>query len=261
MSLSVRSIFRQTLLPCEVIIADDGSGQDTERAVEALSKESPVPIKHIWQEDKGFRLSTIRNKAIAAAEADYIIQVDGDCILERHFVEDHMAVAEAGHFVCGGRVRLGKNESQKILGGSPLSAYAPPRIWPTHPQFLNSLRIAPLRQLLAKRYGDVGEHVHGCNMAFWRADLIRVNGYNEEFTGWGHEDLELAWRLNFAGVERKSLKFGGVCYHIYHPESPHDKADANAKLLCETIAAGAPRCANGIDKYLGKASADKGADV
>lgn len=245
LTLCLRSVFRQTRLPDEIIIADDGSGESTRRAIEKLTEESPRPVRHLWQEDRGFRKTEILNKAMAAADADYIIEVDGDVILERHFIEDHMAVAEAGCFVCGGRVKLGKEESQGILSQS-----AKIRIGLGNSQFANSLRISPLRWLLERRYAQGASHVRGCNIAFWRKGLVRVNGYDEALTGYGYEDIELALRLINAGVRRKSLKFGGVCYHLFHETAPQDRYSINKELTDKTIAQKRSRCEKGLDSYL-----------
>lgn len=252
LTLSVRSMLRQTLPPSEIIIADDGSGEETRAAIEALKKESPIPIKHVWHEDRGFRLSEIRNKAIAAADADYIIQVDGDCILERHFVQDHASLAEAGAFVCGSRVKLPEDETRRLTSEASTTDVGKVRVGISNPHYTNSLRIAPLRKLMARRYGKRIEHLRGCNMAFWKSDLIRVNGNNEDLNGWGHEDQELAWRLHFAGVEKKMLKFGGICYHLHHKEASKDGEWKHNEVIERTKEGKISRCENGLDKYLNK---------
>lgn len=249
LTLCVRSLFRQTLLPDEIIIADDGSGESTKRAVVALTEAAPCPVKHVWHEDNGFRLSEIRNKAIAAAESEYIIQVDGDCILERHFVEDHMSLARNGYFVCGSRVKLPADESASLLARYETAEAGDIRVKPSSPFFTNSLRIAPLRMAMARLYGRRLGHMRGCNMAFWRSDLILVNGYNEGLSGWGHEDQELAWRLKFAGIKKKCLKFGGVCYHLHHKEASKGEEWKHNDLIKSIIETKSTRCEKGIDRH------------
>lgn len=250
LNLCVRSLFNQTLLPNEIIIADDGSGESTRAVIEKLKEESPRPIKHIWHEDKGFRLSCIRNKAIAAAESDYIIQVDGDCIFERHFVADHMNVAKAGSFVCGSRIKLPQDESARILTEGVANGTKGIRVEFSNPHFTNTLRITPLINVLARLYGRRLQHLRGCNMAFWRDDLIRTNGYDEDLEGWGHEDQELAWRLKFAGVKKRMLKFGGICYHLYHKEASKDNEDMQYEAIRRTVENKATRCEKGISSHL-----------
>lgn len=247
LELSVRSIFEQTVKPDEIIIADDGSSTETRNLVESLESASNTPIIYVWQEDYGFRLATIRNKAIAKASGEYILQIDGDVIPSRHFVSDHLELAAKGYFVCGSRVKLSPEITNKVLTdrsfrpglfNMPLSFAA------------NSLRSRLLRHFLAERYGRKIDHLRGCNMAFWRDDLIRVNGFNEDLTQWGHEDGEIAYRLHFAGVKKKSLKMGGCVYHLYHPESSRSNEQRHLDELERVKQEHISWCENGIDKYL-----------
>lgn len=248
LTLSLRSIFRQTRLPDEIIIADDGSTDATRHVIDTLRKESPRPIKHVWHEDLGFRKTIILNEAIAAADSDYIIQIDGDCVLERHFVEDHMSVAAPGCFICGGRIRLGKEESAALeASGQP-----PTSVSMANPNFHKSLRIGPLRRLVARRFDRRGRLIHGCNMSFWREDLVRVNGYNEAFIGWGEEDIELTDRLANAGLYRLSLRFGGVCYHLWHTVNAKERELINIDLWEKTREQRLTRCEKGMDGHVGR---------
>lgn len=118
-------MLRQTILPDEIVIADDGSGEETRELIKRLQKESSVPIIHVWQEDDGFRKTIILNKAIAKITGEYILQVDGDVILSRHFVSDHLELAEKNHFVCGSRVKLDPKITERIFK----TGIFPPRIW------------------------------------------------------------------------------------------------------------------------------------
>lgn len=243
----VRSAFRQVVLPTEIIIADDGSGDKTRQLIDKLKEESPVPLHHVWHPDEGFRLSSIRNKAFAKSSCDYIIQIDGDILLSRHFIQDHLMMCEPGHFVCGSRVRLVDDETKQLFLCDSSQAKAK---FFVERDFLNSLRIPLLSRLLAKRYGREITHLRGCNMAFWRSDLIKVNGYNEDLSGWGHEDGEIALRLHFAGVQKKFLKFGGVCYHLYHHENSKSNEQVHHDSIAKVIKEQSNWCLNGLDKHL-----------
>lgn len=244
---SVRGVFRQTVLPAEIVIADDGSTDDTLRVIDRLREESPVPVVHVWQEDNGFRKSEILNKAIAAMSGDYVLQIDGDVIPARHFVSDHLELAERNCFVCGSRVKLSPEITARVFSDSSFS----PSLWNLPVAFAaNSLRSRVLRRLMAERYGRKIDHLRGCNMAFWRDDLIRVNGYNEDLTQWGHEDGEIAYRLHFAGVKKKSLKMGGCVYHLYHQEVSRDNERRHLDEIERVRRDRLSRCENGIDKYL-----------
>lgn len=248
LKLCVRSIFRQTIIPDEIIIADDGSTESTKQLIQTLASESPTQIKHIWHPDEGFRLSAIRNRAFAATEAEYIIQIDGDIILEKHFVEDHLHIAEKGCFVCGSRVFLQESESAHLIANGKTDPNIATGIRLSY--ILNCFRSKILRKILAARYGKNIAHMRGCNLAFWRKDLIQANGYDENLQGWGHEDQELVWRLHFAGVRKKFLKFGGICFHLYHEKASKDSEDKHNEAIKQTVKNKSTRCPNGMDKYL-----------
>lgn len=247
LSLCMESIFRQTILPDEIVIADDGSGEETLNLIKKLQKESKIPIKHVWQEDKGFRKTLILNKAIAQITGDYVLQVDGDVYLTKNFVHDHLEMAEENRFVCGSRIRLSEKLSKEIIKNNKFSV----SFFKLPIGFaLNSLRSKTLRKFMAKHYGTGLTHLRGCNMAFWLKDLIKVNGFNEDFIEWGHEDLEIAYRLHFAGVRKKMLKMGGAVFHIHHKENSKKNELNNLKVLAKIKQEHATYCKNGLDKYL-----------
>lgn len=238
------SAFKQTVLPKEILIADDGSREDTARLIEEMRPFSPVPLIHVWHEDKGFRLSAIRNKAIVRATGNYIVQVDGDIIMNGYFIADHVEIAEQGCFVCGSRILLTQDITSELLGGEKdfrnLSRMA-----------LNGMRVRFLRHYLAHRYARNNVmRLRGCNMAFWKTDLLRVNGYNEAFESWGHEDSELAYRLIFSGVRKKFLKMGGVTFHLYHKMASREGEGEQMLELKRRIANRQSWTEDGLEKYL-----------
>lgn len=246
LALCLRSIFVQTVLPYEIAIADDGSKNDTRELIEKLKKESTVPIKHVWHEDKGFRKTIILNKAITEMEGDYIIEIDGDVVLSPYFISDHLDICQPNCFVCGSRVLLSKKTTEKILKTQKFKIF----LWDLSlGHIFNKYRCHYLRQFLADRYDRDIAHARGCNMAYWRKDLIKVNGFNEDFIEWGYEDSELAYRLHFAGVHKRSLKFGGVEYHLLHSVASRENAKSNYKELERTQREKKSWCTNGLDKY------------
>lgn len=245
--LCLSAVFRQTKLPDEIVIADDGSGEPTRRLIEEMKRESPVPLRHVWHEDKGFRRTLILNQAIAAIKSEYILQLDGDVVPDLHFVADHLELAERGYFVCGSRVKLPEDVTRRILerGRFRVSLFELP------PSFLlNSFRSRLLRRYMATRYARKIDHLRGCNMAFWRDDLVRVNGYNEDLLQWGHEDGELAYRLHFAGVGKKALKMGGAVYHLWHRESERSNEQRHLDELERVKREHLTWCEHGLDQYL-----------
>ena len=201
---TLRSGANQTILPNEVLIADDGSDERTANLIQQFKTNHPtLNIKHVWHEDNGFRLAAIRNKAIRMAESDYIIQIDGDIIIDKNFIADHLSIKAIGYFVTGSRLLLGT-------------------------------RIPFLKRLLQNTYKTKGKHldyVKGCNMAFWKSDLYLVNGYDESFIGWGREDSDICIRLINAGVKKKFIKFCAVQYHLHHPLASRDQFEANDVLI------------------------------
>ncbi|MCW3462664.1 glycosyltransferase family 2 protein [Chitinophaga nivalis] len=250
LALCLNSIRTQTILPDEVIIADDGSKDETRELILNMKKNFPVPIIHVWQEDNGFRLAKIRNKGIARSSSDYIIQIDGDLILDKHFIEDHMSIAEEGYFITGSRALLSSNTTSKLFRDPniPISYTSTP-----FSHFFNAVRFAPLTRYLSTRYkvgGKYKYYVKGCNMSFWKKDLITVNGYDENFIGWGMEDNDIAVRLLNAGVRKKFIKMGGVAFHLYHRENSRGKHQANSILVKAAVSSKKIKAEKGILEYL-----------
>lgn len=239
----------QTVAPHEIVIADDGSREETRRLIDEFRTILKVPIVHVWQEDKGFRKTLILNKAIAQAKGDYIIQVDGDVILERHFIQDHIEMMQRGYFVCGSRTKLGSLVTRRLIKEV---SYKPSVSELKLSFILNGFRSKTLRTFLAERYARVIDHMRGCNLAFWKNDFIAINGYDENLLEWGHEDGELVYRLHFLGVKKKALKMGGIVYHLWHKESSRSNEGIHLSALEEVKKNHTKWCDNGIDKYLNK---------
>ena len=242
----LESAFRQSELPQEIIVADDGSREDTRAMIMEMVKVSPVPLKHSWQEDLGFRAAESRNKAIAMATGEYIVIIDGDIVLHPHFLRSHRQAAQRGYFVQGKRVLLNEALSQKVIAGkqnriTALTAGIKNR--------LNSINSPLLSGLFSKTKLGISS-IKSCNMGFWKDDILRVNGFNEDFVGWGREDSEFAIRLLNSGIKRKNLAFGGVGYHLHHHENSRQSLAANDVILESAIKEKSVFCPNGIDKHL-----------
>jgi glycosyltransferase involved in cell wall biosynthesis len=248
LELCLKSVLNQSQLPAEVVIADDGSTAETTALIQRYQQSFPVPLVHVWQPDEGFQLARIRNKAIAASKGKYIIQIDGDLILHPHFVRDHARFATPGTFVTGSRVVLNPQLSAQLLQSQSvkLSLFAKGLS-----NRSNGIRNMWLRNYLSTRYriNDI-YFMRGCNMAFWKADLVTVNGYNEDFSGWGREDNEIAIRLLNMGLQKRVIKFGGVVYHIYHPEKSRSGLNRNDQLLLDAVKYKTTYCPNGLNQYL-----------
>ncbi|WP_083257188.1 glycosyltransferase family 2 protein [Arcticibacter eurypsychrophilus] len=250
LSLCLLSVTRQSFMPDEVIIADDGSTIDTKELIDRHREKFPVPLKHVWQKDEGFQLAKIRNKAIAIAQFEYIIQIDGDLSLHKHFIKDHIELSQKGSFITGSRVIMDKSLSENVLRRQRnLTNLFLPGIR----NHTNMMRIKFLRDYLADRYKQHDNlYLRGCNMAFWKSDLIKVNGYNEDFCGWGKEDNEIAVRLINSGIKKRAIKFGGIVFHMYHGNHCLVRNHENEHRLAHAIKDKITYCSRGISQYIHK---------
>ncbi|MEO6538452.1 MAG: glycosyltransferase family 2 protein [Ferruginibacter sp.] len=250
LGLCLQSVLQQTVLPDEVIICDDGSGNDTKNLINAFTVKYPIPLTHVWQQDSGFQLAQIRNKGFAIASGDYLIQIDGDLILHKHFVRDHLNFKKHGFFCTGSRVLISPELTAKMFSLNSLEVN---KHSAGNNNYFNGLHVPLLQNLFATRYKNTGKwkyYVKGCNMAFWKKDLLTVNGYNEDFTGWGKEDSELAIRLINNKVQKRFLKFGAICYHLYHAEVSREMEQKNTEIMQRAANNNTTHVANGMDKYL-----------
>lgn len=252
---TLESVAAQTRLPDEVLIADDGSGPETAAVIARARETFPVPLKHIWQEDLGFRAARARNRGIAASKGEYIVLLDGDMMIHPDFIADHLMLAERGFFLQGGRLKANHAESQRLLvGGKPVYA---PWVKANFHEFDGTKRLYAFRSPLLARWKSrsrSGGRVMSCNMSFWREDLLRVNGFDERMEGYGAEDRDLAVRLENAGLRRRALKWCALAMHFEHnsraQEDVNDPSLPNNRLLHESIERKLVRCELGIDRHL-----------
>ncbi len=244
LELVLLSTFRQTVSPFEIIIADDGSAEDTRKQIDLMRSMTTIPIHHIWHEDEGHRKTVILNKALTQAKGDYISQVDGDVILHRNFIEDQQHFAAQGVFLRGYRTMMDEAISRKALDRKILN-FSPFIKGPL--RFSNAIWSPFLTRLT---FGDAPEwrRVFGSNLSYWREDALTVNGYNEDILGWGPEDTEFVARLIFNGINRRKLKFAAKQHHLYHPAISRASYDGNMDILNHTLENKLRTCANGIEK-------------
>ena len=244
LGLVLDSVANLNPLPKEIIIADDGSTEDTKELIESYASNFPRPIKHIWQEDKGFRAAMIRNKGIQAATTPYIILIDGDMILDSAFIVDHIRFARPNVILQGSRTMLSPEVTQTMIESyknGDHSAY----MTAFSQKKLKSYRItllAYLANFLTTDMKDLRKSpflkpiVRSCNMSFYKADWEKIGGFNEAFVGWGREDSEFAARFLLAEGKLKRTTFGAVAYHLSHPSNDKQYLEHNTKIYLDMLA-------------------------
>ncbi|RNC84895.1 MAG: glycosyltransferase [Winogradskyella sp.] len=244
--LVLKSVQHQLKLPSEVIIADDGSTQDTKLVIDSYKDKISVPLRHIWHEDRGFKKAEILNKAVAQSEGEYIIQVDGDCILHRSFVKDHISFAKKNSYLYGSRVNIQESHLDTLFKNEQidfnvLSSGIKKRTRTLH---------IPLFANFYKEKDTFSSKYRGCNTSFYKSDFIAINGYDENFVGWGREDSELAIRFHNNGLKARRLRYKGIVYHIYHLEKSKANLAENDSIEKRTIANKTIKSPKGVDQYL-----------
>jgi len=255
LALCLHSVASQRVLPLEVIVADDGSRPDTGALVRDMARDFPVPLLHAWQEDAGFRLARVRNLGIAASRGEYLVFLDGDLVLHPEFVADHLRLIRPGIHLQGGRLNASPEESQRLLDGGR------PRFSPFMDGRFKRKHAVRWPWLAARKARTAeGGQVMGCNMGIWRADLDRVNGFDDNYEGWGREDDDIAWRLKHAGVVRRPLRFAGLAVHLWHPTRwpdgiPPTEVLPNDRFFNQVLATGATWCERGLDAHVARAAA------
>jgi FkbM family methyltransferase len=246
----LRALARQSDRNFEIIVADDGSGPATARVIDAAASRLPVAIKHVRQAHDGFRGAEIRNRGVRASQGTYCVFLDGDCLPRLDFVAVHRALAEHGWFVTGNRILLSRRLTEAALGTKlAIETWGFARLLAERcgggvNRLLPALRlpVGPLRRLQRRDWRGA----QTCNLAVWRSDLDRVDGFDSSYNGWGLEDSDLVVRLLHAGVERKDGRFATGVLHLWHPANDRSQFGANQARLDATMREGRVRARRGL---------------
>ncbi len=235
----LRSLAHQTDADFEVVVADDGSGPATTSLIEMWKAKLGHRVAHVWHEDRGFRAAEIRNRAVLASQGAYCIFLDGDCIVRANFVAAHRRLAESGRFVTGNRVLLSPNATEKVL-----RERLEPENWGIE-RWLRERRHGGVNRLSALLYLPLGplrrirtrawQGARSCNLAIWRSDLERVDGFDADYIGWGKEDSDIIIRLLHAGIRRKDGSFATGVIHLWHAEADRSRLDENQLKLARVM--------------------------
>jgi len=248
----------QTDRDFELLVADDGSTADTTALVREHAARSPVRIEHVWQEDRGFRAAAIRNRAAAHTNVDYLIFTDGDCVPPRAFMARHRRLAEPGRYVAGNRILLPRAFTERVLAERvPIHTWGAPR-WLAAWVRRDANRLLPLltfspNAIFRRAQPQRWYGVKTCNLGLWRDDLLRVNGLDETYEGWGLEDSDLVIRLLHAGVLHKSARFHAPVFHLWHAEHDRSHLPANQARLNVLLSGRDFLAERGIARHLGDA--------
>ena len=246
----LRSLARQSEHDFEVIVADDGSTAATAATIDTWKGKVGRRLDHVWHEDRDFRAAEIRNRAILASRGAYCIFLDGDCIVRLDFVAGHRRLAEAGCFVTGNRILLSRDLTADVLRRK-----LTPETW-TFARWLAERRrggvnrlsallrlpLGPLRRLRQREWRGA----RSCNLAIWRADLDRVDGFDADYSGWGKEDSDIIVRLLHAGVRRKDGVFATGVLHLWHPEAERGRLAENERKLSDSLVGDRIRARRGL---------------
>lgn len=236
-------VARQTHSPSQILIADDGSAEPTRNLIEKWKSESGIAVRHIWHPDEGFRKTLILNKAIRAAEGEYIVFLDGDCVPHEKFIADHEALVEKGFWVQGRRSFV---KSEYVENFDPSTSVL---LWLMMGRMSGLFKAIRFPSPIIRR-GTEQRGLIGCNMGIWREDLVAVNGFDESYIGWGGEDSDIGSRLYHLGRPRKFVYGHAIVYHLDHPTLSRDSYGRNRAKLEQTLRSKRIRCDQGLAEHV-----------
>jgi glycosyltransferase involved in cell wall biosynthesis len=246
----LRSLAGQSDKDFEIVVADDGSGPETTALIEKWKARLGLRLVHVRHEHQGFRAAEIRNRAILASHGSYCIFLDGDCLARLDFIAVHRRLAEPGCFVTGNRILMSEALTQRVLREN-----LAPENWGMGEWLAERLRgginrlaallhlpLGPLRHLRGRAWRGA----RSCNLAVWRADLDRVDGFDADYSGWGREDSDLLVRLLHAGLHRKDGSFASGVLHLWHAQADRTMLDENERKLSDVIVSDRIRARRGL---------------
>ena len=263
LKLSLLSLAQQSMPPAEVLIADDGSTSETRDAVLEMQQtlKDAFPIKHVWQEDIGFRKPKILNETVRQSTGDYLVFIDGDCMAHRHFLRAHVEHSDPSAILSGKRVDLGRQLTEQllhegtVLNGLNLRLLLDSRKGRSR-KVEESFQIRnPLLRSLMHRDFIPDDGVWGCNFSLSKQLFIDINGCDEDFLDGSLEDNDLGIRVLNQGKQVRSVRGLAIVFHLWHPSSwsfESEKYQYNLKKIRQRIENKETICTNGIKRGLVK---------
>jgi len=246
----LNGLVRQTDNNFEVVVADDGSRMEHRQKILDSDLAKRLQIVHFWHPDVGFTASCVRNRGVALSKGRYLVFLDGDCVPGRSFAKAQTRLAEPACFVNGSRVLLSEQLTLRVVN-----------------QEIDLLDQSWFFWILARLKGDSNKLLHmlgwpmswfrvqkgfrwkgirSCNLAVWRNDFLAVNGFDETFEGWGHEDADLVLRLSHAGVKRKNGFWATEVYHLWHREQQRYHESVNRLKVLDRMKTFQTRAVKGL---------------
>jgi len=246
LGLVLKAVARQSVAPFEVVVAEDGASPATRACLERAEKILSCPLAHVAQDHRGPRMARARNLGIAASRGEYLIFLDGDMVPGRYFLADHRDFARPGSFVQGSRVLAPEGLTRQMIASGRVDVSFLARGLGRRRHLL---RVPALRDLWGRPH-QRRDGTKSCNIAFWRDDLLALNGFNEGMEGWGLEDAEIVQRAFHLGLWRRDLRMGAAAVHLWHP--PHVLGDDNPNwaVIREVEARRTKRCERGLADHL-----------
>lgn len=240
LDLVLYSYRKQSFKDFEIIIADDGSDEETASVIKPYIEASDILVHHIWQKDQGFRKTKILNKAILESKAQYLIFTDGDCIARQDFVSLHWDHRKVKTALSGGYVKLSKEVSQTITKEVISNQSCFDRTWLLNHGQKNSFKLNKLTKSRTKAailnsITTTKATFDGMNVSCWKEDILAVRGFDERM-GYGGEDREVGERMMNNGVKFRQFRYGSSCLHLYHerPYKLNEVATSNQNIRKET---------------------------
>ncbi|WP_299335771.1 glycosyltransferase family 2 protein [uncultured Psychroserpens sp.] len=248
------SFEQQTFKDFEVVIADDGSGEETRILIDAMKTEVSYPIQHIWHEDNGFQKTIILNKATVASQGNYLVYTDGDCIARADFLQVHIDHREQGYFLSGGYFKLPMHISELISEEDIKTQRCFDIDWLKSKGLKSSFKTNKItakgfKQKLLNALTPTTATWNGHNASGYKADIIAANGYDERMQ-YGGEDRELGERLFNAGIKAKQVRYSAICLHLDHERGyvKPEMIEKNLKIRATTKSEKVTRTPYGIEK-------------
>lgn len=258
LELVLKALTIQSLKNFEVIIAEDGRNPQIREAVDDWKSETQFKLKHLTQDDIGFRKNKILNEAIRSSESDYIVFIDGDCIPHPVFMEAHVLNKVENTVLCGRRVNLTKSISDKLTAEKILNhSYSKIKLCDVIFSSLNRSKnefnfnieegILVKNLKLRKLFMNDDEHILGCNFSLHKSLMEKINGFDENYEGPGlGEDSDIEYRMRLLGVKFKSVRNLAIQYHMYHPKTI--ESGKNMEYFKKVKSSGEYYCKNGLMK-------------